>query len=150
MNYSTTLLEHWALFWRLKNGTKISDTKIVWKNLKLFLWRGQLRKSSRKSNRCHSICTHLRTPMPLRECSGSGGPEMCQKLFDCLNLKEARTRILFVIGPPTGWNFGFSPGSWLRWETFHQRRKWPSSRHCLDLCLAVQRNTATNLRYDAQ
>jgi hypothetical protein len=37
MNYLTKLWEHLTLFWRLKNGTKISDAKFVRCFLELFL-----------------------------------------------------------------------------------------------------------------
>jgi hypothetical protein len=45
MNHLTTVWEHLRLFWRLGNGTKISDAKFVRCYLKLF------RKSPRKSSR---------------------------------------------------------------------------------------------------
>jgi hypothetical protein len=40
MNYLTVLQEHVRLFWRLRNGTKISNAKSVRFYLKLFLGEG--------------------------------------------------------------------------------------------------------------
>jgi hypothetical protein len=54
MNYVTTLKEHLRLFWRLRNGTKVSDAKFIRRYLELFLGGGSYENP--RENQVGGIC----------------------------------------------------------------------------------------------
>jgi hypothetical protein len=63
MNYLTTLKKHLKLFWRLRNGTKISDAKSVRCYLEQFIGGGSY--ESPRENQVGGIC--YRSPNPISQ-----------------------------------------------------------------------------------
>jgi hypothetical protein len=90
-----------SLFWRLRNGTKISDAKFVRSYLELFLGGGSYENP--RENQVGGICVRARLYHEYKmsattaKQNGPRKPNMFYVTFDYSPLNQARTRTFSVL-----------------------------------------------------
>jgi hypothetical protein len=90
MNYLMTLWEHLRSFWRLRNGTKISDAKCVRCYLEQQSRGNQVGGICFRSPTVSQVWARLLMNFSLRQNNGPRKPEMFYIKFDCYHLNQAR------------------------------------------------------------